>query len=73
MRRFRPCLGFVPTFRLLCMVDAWLSRPWAKAMENRAEADRWLESAGKIRRLILARLYAAPDAAFTTSTRAINS
>jgi hypothetical protein len=36
----------------------------AKALGKGAEADRWIESAGRIRRLILSRLYVAEDAAF---------
>jgi len=36
----------------------------AKAIGKPAEADRWSESAEKIRRLILSRLYVAQDAAF---------
>jgi hypothetical protein len=36
----------------------------AKALGKTAEADRWTESAEKVRGLILARLYAADDAAF---------
>ncbi|HUI53686.1 MAG TPA: hypothetical protein VLY04_01855 [Bryobacteraceae bacterium] len=36
----------------------------AKAMGNSAEADRWTESAQKIRSLILSRLYVPEDAAF---------
>ena len=36
----------------------------AKAIGKTSDADRWLESADKIRRLILARLYVEQDAAF---------
>lgn len=36
----------------------------AKAMGKQAESDRWAESAARIRELILAKLYAADDAAF---------